>query len=103
MIETAELSIISMGSLAMDGIDALSIGPSDLAQDLGVFRYSDQAQVLAEKSELVLAAARKHGKACAALCHTHEQGHGNGRTRARCWLPTQATGPRTPTPGPARR
>jgi 2-keto-3-deoxy-L-rhamnonate aldolase RhmA len=73
MIETAAAFDHLDQIAAMDGIDALSIGPSDLAQDLGVFGAPDQAQILAEKGELVLAAARKHGKACAALCHTHEQ------------------------------
>jgi 2-keto-3-deoxy-L-rhamnonate aldolase RhmA len=58
---------------AMDGIDALTIGPSDLAQDLGVFGSPDQARVLDEKRNLVLAAARKHGKTCAMLCSSHEQ------------------------------
>jgi 2-keto-3-deoxy-L-rhamnonate aldolase RhmA len=58
---------------AMDGIDALTIGPADLAQDLGVFGKPDQARVLDEKRDLVLAAARKYGKTCAMLCATHEQ------------------------------
>jgi len=58
---------------AMDGIDALTIGPADLAQDLGVFGKPEQARVLDEKRDLVLAAARKHGKTCAMLCATHEQ------------------------------
>jgi 2-keto-3-deoxy-L-rhamnonate aldolase RhmA len=58
---------------AMDGIDALTIGPLDLAQDLGVFGSPDQARVLDEKRNLVLAAARKHGKTCAMLCSNHEQ------------------------------
>ena len=58
---------------AMDGIDALTIGPADLAQDLGVFGTSDQARVLDEKRDLVLAAARRHGKTCAMLCATQEQ------------------------------
>jgi 2-keto-3-deoxy-L-rhamnonate aldolase RhmA len=58
---------------AMDGIDALTIGPADLAQDLGVFGSPDQAQVLDEKRNLILAAAKKHGKTCAMLCSSHEQ------------------------------
>lgn len=52
---------------AMDGIDALTLRPADLAQDLGVFGTPDQARVLDEKRNLVLAAARKHGKTCAML------------------------------------
>ena len=58
---------------AMDGIDALTIGPADLAQDLGVFGTPDQARVLDEKRDLVLAAAKKHGKTCAMLCSSYEQ------------------------------
>jgi 2-keto-3-deoxy-L-rhamnonate aldolase RhmA len=58
---------------AMDGIDALTIGPADLAQDLGVFGSPDQARILDEKRDLVLAAARKHGKTCAMLCFSQEQ------------------------------
>ncbi len=58
---------------AMDGIDALTIGPADLAQDLGVFGTADQPRVLDEKRDLVLQAAKKHGKTCAMLCSSHEQ------------------------------
>jgi 2-keto-3-deoxy-L-rhamnonate aldolase RhmA len=58
---------------AMDGIDALTIGPADLAQDLGVFGSPDQAQVLDEKRNLILTAAKKHRKTCAMLCSSHEQ------------------------------
>lgn len=55
---------------AMDGIDALTLGPQDLAQDLGVYGTPDQVRVLDEKRDLILAAARKHGKTCAMLCST---------------------------------
>ncbi len=58
---------------AMPGIDALTIGPADLAQDLGVFGSPDQARVLDEKRDLVLAAAKKHGKTCAMLASSYEQ------------------------------
>jgi 2-keto-3-deoxy-L-rhamnonate aldolase RhmA len=58
---------------AMPGIDALTLGPADLAQDLGVFGTPDQARILDEKRDLILAAARKHGKTCAMLCSTPEQ------------------------------
>jgi 2-keto-3-deoxy-L-rhamnonate aldolase RhmA len=73
MIETAsafeELDEIA----AMDGIDALTLGPADLAQDLGVFGTPDQARVLDEKRNLILDAARRHGKTCAMLCFSPEQ------------------------------
>jgi 2-keto-3-deoxy-L-rhamnonate aldolase RhmA len=72
MIETAAAFDHLDEIAAMDGIDALSVGPLDLAQDLGLFGSADQAKTLAEKSQLVLAAAKKHGKAYAALCRSQE-------------------------------
>jgi 2-keto-3-deoxy-L-rhamnonate aldolase RhmA len=57
----------------MDGIDALTLGPADLAQDLGLFGSPDQARILDEKRNLILAAARKHGKTCAMLVSSAEQ------------------------------
>jgi 2-keto-3-deoxy-L-rhamnonate aldolase RhmA len=58
---------------AMDGIDALTLGPADLAQDLGVFGTPDQARVLDEKRDLILAAAKKYGKTCSMLVSSAEQ------------------------------
>ena len=52
---------------AMDGIDALTIGPADLAQDLGVTGTPEEGAVMAERRDMVLQAARRHGKACAML------------------------------------
>src|SRR5689334_24564631 len=73
MFETAAAFNDLDAIAAMDGIDALTIGPADLAQDLGVFGTPDQARVLDEKRDLILAAARKHGKTCAMLCSSQEQ------------------------------
>ncbi|GGJ05429.1 HpcH/HpaI aldolase family protein [Neoroseomonas lacus] len=58
---------------AMDGIDALTLGPADLAQDLGVFGTPDQARMIDEKRNLILDAARRHSKTCAMLCFSPEQ------------------------------
>jgi 2-dehydro-3-deoxyglucarate aldolase/4-hydroxy-2-oxoheptanedioate aldolase len=58
---------------ALPGIDALTIGPADLAQDLGVFGAPDQGKVLDEHRDRVLAACRKHGKVCAMLVSSFEQ------------------------------
>ena len=58
---------------AMDGIDALTIGPADLSQDLGVFGTPDMARVLDEKRDLVMAAAKKYGKTTAMLVNSFEQ------------------------------
>ena len=69
---------------AMDGIDALTLGPADLAQDMGVFGTPDQARALDEKRDLILAAARKYGKTCSMLVVDARSRRSNGRTRARC-------------------
>jgi 2-keto-3-deoxy-L-rhamnonate aldolase RhmA len=48
---------------AVPGIDALTIGPTDLAQDLGVLGMPRQRDVLNEHRERLVEACRKHGKA----------------------------------------
>ena len=58
---------------AMPGIDALTIGPADLSQDLGVFGTPEQGKVLDEKRDLIMAAAKKHGKTAAMLVNSFEQ------------------------------
>ena len=68
MIETGDAFRDLDAIAAMDGIDALTLGPADLAQDLGVFGKPEQGRVLDEKRDLILAAARKHEKTCAMLC-----------------------------------
>jgi 2-keto-3-deoxy-L-rhamnonate aldolase RhmA len=73
MIETAGAFDHLDAIAAMDGIDALTLGPNDLAQSLGVFGTPDEARVLDEKRDLILAAARKHGKTCAMLAFSAEQ------------------------------
>ena len=73
MLETAAAFADLDKIAAMDGVDALTIGPADLAQDLGVFGAPNQAQVLDEKRDLILAAAKKHGKTCAMLAASFEQ------------------------------
>lgn len=50
---------------AVPGIDALTIGPTDLAQDLGVLGTPSQPGVLREHRVRLGEAARKHGKAVA--------------------------------------
>ena len=87
---------------AMDGIDALTLGPADLAQDMGVFGTPDQARALDEKRDLILAAARKHGKTCSMLVSSAAHRPSSGRTRARCCSCTQAMS-RLCTPASARR
>jgi 2-keto-3-deoxy-L-rhamnonate aldolase RhmA len=55
---------------SVPGIDALTIGPTDLAQDLGVLGAPAQHQVLDEHRRRLVEAARKHGKAVAMLTDT---------------------------------
>jgi 2-keto-3-deoxy-L-rhamnonate aldolase RhmA len=73
MIETANAFKDLDAIAAMDGIDALTLGPADLAQDLGVYGTAEQARVIDEKRDLILAAAKKHGKTCAMLVSSAAQ------------------------------
>ena len=73
MIETAAAFEHLDAIASMDGIDALTLGPADLAQDLGVFGLPEQGKVLDEKRDLILAAARRHGKTCSMLVSSPEQ------------------------------
>jgi 2-keto-3-deoxy-L-rhamnonate aldolase RhmA len=57
---------------AVPGIDALTIGPTDLAQDLGVLGAPNQRQVIDLHRRYVVDAARKHGKAVAMLTDSAE-------------------------------
>ena len=62
MLESAEAFRHLDGIVAPPGIDAFTIGPTDLAQDLGVFGTSRQAEVLDEHRERLIATAQTHGK-----------------------------------------
>jgi 2-keto-3-deoxy-L-rhamnonate aldolase RhmA len=57
---------------ATPGIDALTIGPTDLAQDLGVLGTPAQNATLDEHRQRLVTAARKHGKAVAMLTDSAE-------------------------------
>jgi len=57
---------------AVPGIDALTIGPTDLAQDLGVLGAPAQKDVLREHRVRLGEAARKHGKTVAMAVDTFE-------------------------------
>ena len=58
---------------AMPGIDALTLGPSDLAQDLGVYGTPDQESALDERRQMIIDAAKRHGKTTAMLVNNAEQ------------------------------
>jgi 2-keto-3-deoxy-L-rhamnonate aldolase RhmA len=55
------------------GIDAVTLGPADLAQELGLRGTPDEARVVNEHRSLLLDAARRHGKDVAMLFDTVEQ------------------------------
>jgi 2-keto-3-deoxy-L-rhamnonate aldolase RhmA len=48
--------------VATPGIDAVTLGPSDLAQELGVLGTPDEGRVIDQHRERLLAAARRHGR-----------------------------------------
>jgi 2-keto-3-deoxy-L-rhamnonate aldolase RhmA len=57
---------------SVPGIDALTIGPTDLAQNLGVLGTPAQKPTLSEYRQRLAEAARKHGKAVAMLTDSVE-------------------------------
>ncbi|HWC31154.1 MAG TPA: aldolase/citrate lyase family protein [Dehalococcoidia bacterium] len=58
---------------AMPGIDALTLGPTDLAQDLGVYGTPDEGRVLDERRQMIIDAANRHGKTTAMLVSSAAQ------------------------------
>ncbi len=67
MLET-RLAFENLEEIAsVDGIEALTLGPSDLAQDLGVLGTPDQDKVLNEHRLRLIDAAKRHGKSVAML------------------------------------
>lgn len=60
---------------SVPGIDAMTLGPSDLAQDLGVLGTPRQAEVIDEHRRRLVDAARRHGKHVAMITDTVEGMH----------------------------
>ena len=58
--------------VSVPGIHAYTIGPTDLAQNLGVLGTPSQKSVLTEYRQRLAAAARKHGKAVAMITDSLE-------------------------------
>lgn len=63
MLETKSAFDQLDGIASVPGIDALTIGPTDLAQDLGVLGTPKQRDVLNEYRRRLVDACRKHSKA----------------------------------------
>jgi 2-keto-3-deoxy-L-rhamnonate aldolase RhmA len=73
MLESAQAFRQLDEIVSIDGIDAVTLGPTDLAQELGVFGTPRQAEVLDEHRYRLIAAARAHGKHTAMLVDTLEE------------------------------
>ncbi|MFN8522311.1 MAG: aldolase/citrate lyase family protein [Chloroflexota bacterium] len=73
MFESAEAFRHIDEIVGMPGIDAVTLGPSDLAQELGVMGTPDQAKVIDEHRDRLIAAANKHGKDVAMLVPTLDE------------------------------
>src|SRR5207249_4344843 len=73
MLESAEAFRNLDEIVATPGIDAVTLGPTDLAQELGVFGTPRQSEVLDEHRHLLIAAAGQHGKHAAMLVDTVEE------------------------------
>ena len=59
---------------AMPGIDAITLGPSDLSQDLGVFGTPAAGPVLDEHRYRIIEACKKHNKTAAMLVGNVDEG-----------------------------
>lgn len=70
MLETAEAFNQLDDILSVEGIDAVTLGPSDLSIDLGIYGTPRQAEVLNEYRQRLITAARSHGKHVAMLVDT---------------------------------
>lgn len=73
MFESAEAFRHIDEIVGMPGIDAVTLGPSDLAQELGVFGTPSQAQVIDEHRQRLIEAAGRHGKDVAMLVQTLDE------------------------------
>jgi 2-keto-3-deoxy-L-rhamnonate aldolase RhmA len=73
MLESAQAFRHLDEIVGMPGVDAVTLGPSDLAQELGVLGTPDQNRVLDEHRERLLAAAARHRKDVAMLVQTLEE------------------------------
>jgi len=73
MLESAEAFRHLDEILATPGIDAVTLGPSDLAQELGVFGTPDQGRVIDEHRQRLIEAAGRHGRDVAMLVQTLEE------------------------------
>jgi 2-keto-3-deoxy-L-rhamnonate aldolase RhmA len=62
MLESAEAFRHLDEIVGLPGIDAVTLGPSDLAQELAVLGTPDESRVIDEYRDRMIEAARRHGK-----------------------------------------
>lgn len=58
--------------VATPGLNAVTLGPHDLAQELGVLGRPEEKAIIDEHRELMIASAKRHGKEVAMLCNNVE-------------------------------
>ncbi len=73
MLESAEAFRHLEAIVGMPGIDAVTLGPSDLAQELGVLGTPDQRRIIDEYRGRMIEAARKNGKDVAMLVQSVDE------------------------------
>jgi 2-keto-3-deoxy-L-rhamnonate aldolase RhmA len=73
MLESAEAFRHLEAIVGMPGIDAVTLGPSDLAQELGVLGTPDQRRIIDEYRQRMIEAARKNGKDVAMLVQSVDE------------------------------
>jgi len=73
MLESAEAFKHLDEIVSTPGIDAVTLGPSDLAHELGVMGAPNQKQVIDEYRMRLIEAARKHGKDVAMLVQSLDE------------------------------
>lgn len=59
--------------ISTPGVDAVTLGPADLAQELGIAGQPDQAAIIDGYRERMIATAARHGKDVALLCETRQE------------------------------
>src|SRR3954451_6557259 len=74
MFESAEAFRHIDEIVSMEGIDAVTLGPTDLAQELGVAGTPDEGRVIDEHRQRLIDTANKYGKDTVFLVGTIEEG-----------------------------
>jgi 2-keto-3-deoxy-L-rhamnonate aldolase RhmA len=73
MLESAQAFENIDAIVGTPGVDAVTLGPADLAQELGIAGQPDQAAIIDGYRERMIATAARHGKDVALLCETPQE------------------------------